>query len=179
MSAWTSPGSSSRSTPASATVGPKRRAMPCMRRRGGEGTDTCDSRDRERRSRPAPYRISRPTAGVASARRVRGWPFRRWSGAILEAGNALLLGAVGAAVERAGSLDPVADHPAPAMGTGRGQGVDGALEAVEGVRPAREGDGERLVVVVPTNVAFRHDSLSWLVNILRRREALGQFDRTG
>ena len=66
------------------------------------------------------------------------------SGTVLQARDAFLLGAVSAAEKRAVLLDPVTDHFAAAVGTGRCQGVDGALEAVEGVRLARHRDGDAL-----------------------------------
>ena len=56
--------------------------------------------------------------------------------------------AVGAAVEVAVRLDAVADHPHPAVLARRGEGVDGALEAVEGARLASgQGYLEGLVVM--------------------------------
>jgi hypothetical protein len=67
------------------------------------------------------------------------------SGSVLKAGDALVLGAVGAAEDRAVLLDAVADHLAAAVRAGRGQRVDGTLEGVEGVRAAGHRHGERLV----------------------------------
>src|SRR5262245_41440457 len=75
---------------------------------------------------------------------------------VLAAFHAFLLGAVGAAEDFAIRLDAVTDHPAIAVGTARGHGLDGAFEAVEGHRPASLRHLQGLVVIVTANVAARH-----------------------
>jgi len=61
-----------------------------------------------------------------------------------------------AAVVRPVRFDAVADDDALAMRTSRRDSVNRAFEAVERVRLATYRDGERLVVVVPAVLAFRH-----------------------
>ena len=68
----------------------------------------------------------------------------------LDAGG---LGAVGTAEHRPVGLHPVPHHPAAAVAAHRCEGMDRALEAVEDVRAAQVRDLERLVVVVPADVA--------------------------
>jgi hypothetical protein len=63
---------------------------------------------------------------------------------------------MGAAVRLAVRLDTVADHATLAMRTGRREHVNRAFEAVEYVRALADGDLERLVIVVPADLAFRH-----------------------
>jgi len=58
---------------------------------------------------------------------------------------------VGAAEAPAISLHAVAEDAAAAMGALRGEGVDRALEAVEGVRPAGHHHLECLVGLLPSN----------------------------
>ena len=63
--------------------------------------------------------------------------------------------AVGAAVEVPIRLDAVADDLHPAVLTHRGQGVYGALEAVEGVLvPPRHTDIESLIVLISADLAL-------------------------
>src|SRR5262245_51174457 len=84
-------------------------------------------------------------------------PLVEVSGPVPEPLGPVALGAVGAAINDVALLRPVADPLAPAVGAGRGQGVDGALEAVEGVGLAPDRDCEGLVVLVPADVALAHD----------------------
>jgi len=64
---------------------------------------------------------------------------------------------MGAAVEVTLRLHAVADDLNTAMFTGRGEGVDGALEAVEGVRVATgQSNFESLVVLVTTDFTLSH-----------------------
>src|SRR5918997_4502603 len=70
--------------------------------------------------------------------------------------GALLGGAVRAAEQAAVGLDAVADHADAAVLAGRRQRVDRALEAVEGVRGARRGHLDGLVVVVAADLTLRH-----------------------
>lgn len=80
---------------------------------------------------PAPGRRCRWAR--AGARRLTPLGFSSGSVRPVEhsAGNAGFPGAVGAAVDPAIGLDAVADHPAPAVLTGRRDPVDRAFEAVE------------------------------------------------
>src|SRR5262245_42546076 len=57
----------------------------------------------------------------------------------------------------------MADDFAAAMGAGRRQGVDCALETVECVRSARHDDLERLVVLVSADFALCHAAVSFLL----------------
>src|SRR5690606_6650160 len=70
-----------------------------------------------------------------------------------------MAGAMRAAEHAAVRLDPVADDGAVAMAAAWRHHADRALEAVEGLRPARHRDLEGLVVVVPAPVAASHASL--------------------
>lgn len=80
------------------------------------------------------------------------------SGAIFD--SALVLRAVRAAIEPAGSFDAVSDDSALAVGAGRGYRLDRALEAVEDHGPAIGGhELEGFVVFVAAQVAFRHGVL--------------------
>src|SRR5690606_2565831 len=81
----------------------------------------------------------------------------RWSGAVVDALHARALRAVGAAIDRPGVLDAVADHLAAAVLADRRHRMDGAFERVEGHAVALVGgEGERLVVVVAANRADGH-----------------------
>src|SRR5262245_14371123 len=64
--------------------------------------------------------------------------------------------AVRAAEQMPVGLDPVPDHAAAAVLAERRERVDRTLEAVEEMSGAVE-DLERLVVVVPTDLATRHE----------------------
>src|SRR5207302_9333473 len=70
--------------------------------------------------------------------------------------HALLLGTVLAAEEGAFLLEPVPDDADAAMGTGRRQRVDRALERIEGVGCAALGDLKGLVVIVTAGFTSRH-----------------------
>jgi hypothetical protein len=59
---------------------------------------------------------------------------------VTDALDAGLLGTMGAAVDLILVFDAVADHLAAAMGTGRRQCVNGALEGIVGVIPAGQSD---------------------------------------
>lgn len=72
-------------------------------------------------------------------------------------GRASHPGAMGAAVNRAIRLHPVADDLDAAVLARWGEGVDGALEAVEHVRlVARHAQLKRLVVLVAAYFALGH-----------------------
>ena len=78
---------------------------------------------------------------------------RQPSDAIVDAPHSLLNRAVRAAVEGATLLHAVSDDGAAAVGTGGGQLVDRALEAVEDVALPLHHHRERLVVVVSAGLA--------------------------
>src|SRR5512146_2052183 len=78
------------------------------------------------------------------------------SGAIRDAPDSLVPGAVRATVERAVRLDAVADDPAAAMGADRRELLDGAFEAVEDMPVSGGHDLEREVIVVAAHFADRH-----------------------
>ena len=67
---------------------------------------------------------------------------------------------MGAAIDRAIGLDAVPHDFAAAVGTLGRQGVDGALERVEGVALAVHFHGEGLVIVVAAQFSLRHDLFS-------------------
>src|SRR5262245_1146625 len=70
-----------------------------------------------------------------------------------------MLGAMGAAIDLVPCLDAVTNHPTVAVSTPRRHGMDGALETVEGHRPAALGDTDGLVVIITAYVTSRHDPL--------------------
>ncbi len=71
-------------------------------------------------------------------------------------GAAFVIGTVGAAINRSGDFDSVAYDLTITVSASRSQGMDSALEAVEGHRPSGLTDLERFVVVVPANIASSH-----------------------
>src|SRR5256885_14921129 len=75
-------------------------------------------------------------------------------GAVADA--ALVLGAMSAAKDVAGRLDPVPDDLAAAMRARGRHRLDRAFEAVEGHRAAGALDLERLVVIVAADIASGH-----------------------
>src|SRR5688572_21642094 len=86
-------------------------------------------------------------------------PFPFASGAVVQAADARLRGAVRAAEEGAGVLAAVADDAAAAVRAGRRQRVDGAFEAVEGVGAIAHHHLEGLVVIVAAGVAAGHGGI--------------------
>ena len=70
------------------------------------------------------------------------------------------MGTVGAAVERATRLDPVAHNPAAAMGAHRRQRMNRALEAVEDVGLTSDDHIHGLVVLIAADLADTHQSTS-------------------
>ena len=78
---------------------------------------------------------------------------------VAQAFNAAAFGAVVAAVELAVlRLQAMADDLAAAMVAGRGQGVDRALETIEGVSAAAQGDLKGFVILIPADFALCHRS---------------------
>ena len=73
------------------------------------------------------------------------------------AARALLPRAMSAAVDDVIFLDAMPQDPATAMRTGRRKFLGRALETVERVALSCHRNREGLVVVVPANVASRHD----------------------
>lgn len=61
-----------------------------------------------------------------------------------------------AAIDAIPSADAVADHAATAMGAARGEGVNGALEAIEGVGLSVHEDDDRSVVIVAAGFTSGH-----------------------
>jgi hypothetical protein len=84
------------------------------------------------------------------------------SGPVGDADDSDAFGAVGAAEDIAFVLHAVPDDHAAAVNAPRSQGVNGALEAIEGVRLSVHFDRESLVVFVSANVAASHD---WLLDL--------------
>jgi len=67
----------------------------------------------------------------------------------------------------------MADDLASAMRAGRGQGMDGALKAVEDMRLPGDLDFERFIIVVPADFAFRHGSFSlWRLSVYAAEDRL-------
>src|SRR5512134_121090 len=77
-------------------------------------------------------------------------------GTVLEAFFAGVAGAVRAAVHLSAGLDAVADDAALAVRAGRRERLYRALEAVERMRGAGEGDVHRLVVIVAAGLTAGH-----------------------
>jgi len=75
---------------------------------------------------------------------------------VRDGGHALLAGTVSATVERVVRLDPVPHDLAAAVIAHRGQAMNGALEAVEGMRLSRSDDLEGQVVLVATDFTGSH-----------------------
>src|SRR5436853_7939924 len=86
--------------------------------------------------------------------------FRGSGGAVADA--TLVLGAMSAAKDVAGRLDPVPDDLAAAMRARGRHRLDRAFEAVEGHRAATAGDLEGLVVIVAADT-------HWAIASLRRK----------
>jgi hypothetical protein len=80
--------------------------------------------------------------------------------AIVDAGHTRFAGAMGAAIEGPFGFDAMADDLAIAVLTLRGEGVNGAFEAVEIMGLAADGDFHRFVVIVSANFAFVHNDSS-------------------
>ena len=78
------------------------------------------------------------------------------SGAIAELGGARELGAVGAAIDLVVLFDAVADYAAAAVGALGREGMNRALERVEGMGLTRCRDREGLVVLVAADFARSH-----------------------
>jgi len=71
--------------------------------------------------------------------------------AIFEAGNTLVLGAMGATEKRAIVFDSVADNFTAAMGTCRRQCMNGAFEGIKDVFLAVHRDEKHFVIIVATH----------------------------
>jgi len=68
-----------------------------------------------------------------------------------------VLGAIRTAKNHVALLDAVTHNSATAMIADRRKSVNGALERIEGMLDSFHLDGERFVVVVSADFAFRHD----------------------
>jgi len=70
------------------------------------------------------------------------------------------------AIEVAVGFYAVADYLDITVFANRGEGIYGALEAVEGVRVSTgHSDGERLIVVVAADLTLGHDSTPFLQTV--------------
>jgi hypothetical protein len=93
--------------------------------------------------------------------------------------NPELIGAVGTAIDRFVGLDAMPDNPAPAVSAHRGQGMNGALKAIESMRFAIHDDIERLVVLIAASFTACHD---WFLSIHKvdgARRSSRRFHREG
>jgi hypothetical protein len=73
----------------------------------------------------------------------------------------VMLGAMGATEHHpTGRFDAMPDNPAAAMGAGRGEGVDGALEAVKRVGFAAHNNLKTFIILVAANFTYAHDLIS-------------------
>ena len=72
--------------------------------------------------------------------------------------DAFLMRAIGAAIIAPASFDTVTDNFATAVFAFRGQGVDGAFEAVEIMRCSRDNHLDRFVVFVSADFTTTHSS---------------------
>jgi len=79
--------------------------------------------------------------------------------AVLQPGDAFVLGALHAAEKGSIILDTVADDLAAAVGTDRRQGVNRTLERVEDVLPAIHRHGENFVISVTAHFTLGHGSI--------------------
>ncbi len=98
---------------------------------------------------------------MRSARSRRDFHFtleflRELSDAILESLHAGFRGAARTTIESAFAFYAVSDDSAAAMGALRSEGVNGALERVKSMCFSGHRHGERLVVIVAADFAFRH-----------------------
>ena len=130
----------------------------------------------ERSVRPTPRRRRRRRRGAPGRRRsrtssrARAVLVRSVLGAIAHLGHARLVRAVRAAEGPPLGLGAVPDHAAPAVGAARRERLDRALEAVEHVALPGGLDLERLVVLVPADLARpRHRSPSRALRARARR----------
>lgn len=74
--------------------------------------------------------------------------------------------AMGAAEHHAaGRLDAVANDSTAAVGAGRGQGMYGTLEAVEGVSPVALHNLEGFVIRVTTNITRAYHCILYLLDL--------------
>ncbi len=78
---------------------------------------------------------------------------------VARSGESCRVGAVRAAVKRAGALNPVADYSAATGKAPRSERLDRALKRVEGAAPPAHDDLKALIVVVSTNNTPPHMSL--------------------
>ncbi len=132
----------------------------------------------ERSVRPTPCAddgagVARPAGGAAARlaeRELAAVLVRSVLGAIAHVGHARLVRAVRAAEGPPLGLGAVPDHAAPAVGAARRERLDRALEAVEHVALPGGLDLERLVVLVPADLARpRHRSPSRALRARARR----------
>ena len=81
--------------------------------------------------------------------------------AVADGHDAFFLGAVGAAIDGAASLNAVAYNFAAAVLTHRSKRVDCAFEGIEPVRLPIHDDLECSIVIVPANLTNLHTYLRW------------------
>lgn len=125
-----------------------------------QGKDEKDQKDRRDRKDERSLREKGGQQAQTAAFSMRcGADGLAISGAIDEAGDAFLFGTVFTAEEDAVVFEAVSEDAGAAVGAGRGEGLDGAFEAVEGVGFAIHGDVEGFVVFVSAGVATCHGSI--------------------
>ena len=90
----------------------------------------------------------RREAAVERSKAVSSHRTPKLVGAVFEAGDAFVLGAVGATIHFAAGFVAVADDAAAAMRALGREHMDGAFEAIEVMRNAVAHDLDRLVVLV-------------------------------
>lgn len=84
---------------------------------------------------------------------------------ILHVMDSLLPRAVGTAVVVFSGLHPVADDLAPAMEALWGKRMNGALEAIKGIRLSAPSNMERRLVVISTMIAAAHNRLQSHISV--------------
>jgi hypothetical protein len=74
----------------------------------------------------------------------------------LNHGDTFLAGAMGTAVERAVSFDPMSNNAAATVIAAWSQGMNSALKAIKGVRFAPHIHGKGFIIIISTNFTLCH-----------------------